>query len=368
MAIAATLQQEEDEQKLQLGQVLTLATLFSTCVEAFGLIHPSKDFEKSQQLLLTKLGVQQARLLIWGDVVGIHAPPPPFPTHIVPSHPGPLNPDPKEPVYFGVRDVKLDEPAKRKEVEERLNEIVYRPSHLGREEMMEKYGLKPPKKFSSIYQPAFDATRLEAFREKYGLLQDLADLYNVRANRQSLSMTSSHWQIYDTTKFEAFVQLVKDNIDPLVKLLDSAEAVDRGMKMDIRSLVWHPETLSRAMAAKDMSKLRLLREACENEYPDYATAADNALKYLDSEFKATYMAARKPAAQLPKSKANGEHKHEEQKRPSFFNWFRSSSGKKSTLAVPVDESQRTMSESGPSKTPQDVTEEPVRAMSMSAIH
>jgi len=71
-----------------LTDVFSLATQFSTCVEAFNLIHPSKDNDHAQKVALAKLGLQQGRLLIFGDAVGISAPPATIAKHMIPSHPG----------------------------------------------------------------------------------------------------------------------------------------------------------------------------------------------------------------------------------------------------------------------------------------
>ena len=75
-----------------LTNVLSLATQFSTCVEAFNLVHPHSDSNRGQKIALAKLGIQQGRLLIFGDVVGISSPPPTIARHMIPSHPGLTNP------------------------------------------------------------------------------------------------------------------------------------------------------------------------------------------------------------------------------------------------------------------------------------
>jgi hypothetical protein len=151
-----------------LTDVYSLATQFSTCVEAFNLIHPSKDTDHAQKVALAKLGLQQGRLLIFGDAVGIAAPPPNIARHMVPSHPGLTNPEPYLPVHFSVRDERLDDPSINERVRKALNEISGRPGNLSRDELMEKYGLKSPKHFSKVEYPALDTNRLEGFRETDG--------------------------------------------------------------------------------------------------------------------------------------------------------------------------------------------------------
>src|ERR1700761_6590490 len=172
-AAAAAEQQKKKhaEHEAILTGVVALANLFGTCVEAFGLIHPSHKWEKEEQLLLCRLGIQQARLLIWGDVVGVSSPPSSVTDRAVPKHPSAAYPDLKEPTFFGPRDKRLDEPETRTTIDDALSAISDRSSHTTREEMMEKYGLKPPKRFTSEYQPALDTNRLEGFRERYELLK-----------------------------------------------------------------------------------------------------------------------------------------------------------------------------------------------------
>lgn len=278
-----------------LSDVFALATQFSTCVEAFNLIHPSKDNDHAQKVALAKLGLQQGRLLIFGDAVGISSPPPTIARHMIPSHPGLTNPDPYLPVNFGIRDPKLDDEAVVEKIKKALDEIAGRPGHMSREELMEKYGLKSPKHTTKILYPPLDHNRLEAFREKYGLLQDLVQQSDARAPlKRNMSITISHWTVKDSVRFERFVKTIRDEVDALIDLLGVKEQVDRGTRSDIRCLAWHPE-LTGPVIQKDWEKLRLIREACEIDYPEYIEVVDIALQYLNEEIKesslTTYRAA-----------------------------------------------------------------------------
>lgn len=288
-----------------LDKVFSLATQFSTCVEAFNLIHPSKESDHAQKLALAKLGVQQGRLLIFGDAVGISAPPSTIARHMIPSHPGITNPDPHLPVNFGVRDARLDDNAMHEKVRKALDEIAGRPSHLSRDELMEKYGLKSPKRFNMLEHPALDTNRMEAFREKFGLLQDLVRQSGARANiKRSMSMTTTHWTVKDTKKFDEFVRAARIEIDGLINLLGVNEQVDLGMKSDIRSMAWHPE-LSGPVVQQDWEKLRLIREACEKDYPQYIEVADRALLYLKEELREMALANHRTNLGMPASGAAG---------------------------------------------------------------
>lgn len=262
--------------------VIALASLFSNCVEAFGLIHPGGKWEKQEQLLLATLGVQQARLLIWGDVVGISSPPASVTDRAVPKHPSAAYPDLKEPTFFAPRDPRLDASETRQQVENAISAIVDRSAGTSREEMMEKYGLKAPKKSTHEHQPALDTNRLEAFRERYELLKEVAETYARINTRRQSSIVSSSWTISDFTKFRGFIKLTQEKIDFLITFMDVKERVDRGMRMDIRALGWHL-TADRARVALDETKLRLIREACQDEYPEYIEATKEALENIERE-------------------------------------------------------------------------------------
>jgi hypothetical protein len=273
---------ENPEHEALLTGAIALASLFSNCVEAFGLIHPGAKWEREEQLLLTRLGLQQARLLIWGSVVGIASPPASVTDRAVPKNPSSAYPDLSEPTFFDARDPRLDESDFRTTIEETLSAIVDRSSGLTREEMMAKFGLRPPKRYGPVLEPAMDASRLESFREKYELLREVAESYAQLNTRRTNSITYQSWTIADLNKFRSFINLTQEKVDFLINLLDVKERVDRGMRMDIRVFGWHimPD---RSKTAQDISKLRLLQEICKQDYPEYVVATQQALDNINRE-------------------------------------------------------------------------------------
>ncbi|KAL6708724.1 hypothetical protein ACN47E_002420 [Coniothyrium glycines] len=281
-----------------LTDVFSLASQFSTCVEAFNQIHPAKDNNHEQKVALAKLGLQQGRLLIFGDAVGISAPPATIARHMIPSHPGLTNPDPHLPVNFGVRDPRLDNEVINAKVRKALHEIAGRPSGMSREDLMNTYGMKSPKTFSRLEYPALDTNRLEASREKYALLQDLLKQTGARANlKRSMSLTTTHWVVKDSARFESFVKTVRTQVDALIDLFGVREQVDRGTRSDIRCMAWHPE-LSGPVVQQDWEKLRLIKEACEVDYPEYVEVCAAALQYINEELKESSLAIRRASLGL----------------------------------------------------------------------
>jgi hypothetical protein len=152
------------------------------------------------------------------------------------------------------------------------------------------YGLKSPKTFSRLEYPALDTNRLEGFREKYALLKDLMSQTGARASlKRNLSMTTSHWTIKDTARFNEYVKVVRTEVDALIDLMSVKEQVDRGTRSDLKSMGWHPD-LTGPMVRHDWEKLRLIREACEVDYPEYIEVIDKALQYISEEIKESSLA------------------------------------------------------------------------------
>ncbi|QDS69348.1 hypothetical protein FKW77_003820 [Venturia effusa] len=297
-------------------EALSLAQLFSTCVECFGLIHPGKEWDQVQRGQIAKLGIQQGRLIAWGDMVGI--------TELGPS-----------------RDARLEDKEIRATIEQALQDIIDRPADLGRASQFENYGLKPPTKYHSAYQPALDTARLESFRAKLEMLQE--QRWEVR---RGMSITISHWVIKNTDKFETFLSMIKEKVDFLIGLMGVEDKVDRALVLDIKALGWHP-IFDKGRAAADISKLRLIKWTCEHDYPTYAAATEHALEYLDKQWKesaqetrkahrgseipgaAAKMAAEERRAAMSQKTAANIPAHKT-KKPSLFGMLRPKSWRKSS--------------------------------------
>ncbi|KAF1812131.1 hypothetical protein P152DRAFT_47272 [Eremomyces bilateralis CBS 781.70] len=213
-----------------LDSVVSLARLFSTTVEAFGKIHP-RELNHNQQIALTCLGIEQGRLLIWGNAVGISSPPATIAKHMIPSRPGDFNPDPTAPVNFIPRDPRLDDPDVRTTVETCLRDLVDRPAHLPRVEMMRAFGLKQPRPNSQTAAPkTLDHNRLEGFREQFSILCDLVD--EPASERRRMSIIMDDWIIHNAQQFSTFVQFAREHVDTLIALMDVQAQVDKVRSSD----------------------------------------------------------------------------------------------------------------------------------------
>ena len=299
--------------------------------------------------MIAKLGIQQGRLLAWGDMVGI------------------LDVSDK-------RDTRLEDPDIRRTIEKALEEIIDRPAHTDRETQFEQYGLKPPKRFTNASQPALDVARIESFRERLEILQK--QRWEVR---RGMSITISHWMIEDVQKFKVFLELIKEKVDFLVGFMGVEHKVHTALKHDIKALGWHP-VFDKLKASNDMSKLRLIQQACADEYPEYVTAAGVALQYVEKEDKDNYQELREGAVTsteipgaaqylLAQARQRAADKKDKPKSQGLFSRIRPKSWRKNSKDLSVDSDPakgRSMSYApGMSDTPLTPPESPDRERSKS---
>jgi hypothetical protein len=273
-----------------------LAALFSDAVESFGLIHQhKKGWDLSQRLLLTRLGVQQGRLLAWGDALRI-------------CHPGYMD-DPDEiPPLFA-------------DMCRHLEAVRACFCCENKHAYFRAYGLKPAKSAVAV-ESALHMTRLEAFRERSQTL----DLISPKS-------AQTHWFIADDAKFPALIAKLQAEIDALIGRTGVERNVDLAMRRDIRALGWHP-LFDRVKAASDGSKLQLIKEVCATDYPVYAAATREPLVYLAKEWHDSNQEAMLKLAARARTASIAS---DPPKRQSIFQQIRSSWRKPKPASEPVQE-------------------------------
>lgn len=264
-----------------LYSVIALASLFYNTVESFGNIHSSQNDEKDEKILLTQLGVEQARLMIWGDIVGIFSPPVELAAHA--PKPGPTE---KHPLYSRPRDARLDQDPVRSQVEELLNSLSHTLTHPSREEMANANGLRSWQMgiAHTLDQPAVDTNRVIGLDEKYSEILDVATAKGNMA-RPSRHATTQ-WVIFDTIRFSNFVKFTKQKVDKLIGILGDQAEVERTLQADISMLGDHPEGQPTRNTARDMAKLKFIIKACRMRYPAFVDEAKSALVRLQNDTNA----------------------------------------------------------------------------------
>ena len=50
---------------------ISVAALFSTCIECFNVVAAARDFGHDYELLCTALAIQKLRLFLWGESIGL---------------------------------------------------------------------------------------------------------------------------------------------------------------------------------------------------------------------------------------------------------------------------------------------------------
>lgn len=284
----------QDQEAATLLNVIALASLFYNTVESFGNIHSSLNDFKDENVLLAQLGVEQARLLIWGEIVGILSPPASLASY-APASKGDSRP----------RDERLDDPQERQSLEGVLGAIAASFAHPSVDEVANTAGLKPWQKglAHALDQPAVDMSRVEGLEENYSHLLDVAQLKT--AMKRPRRAATTQWVIYDTIRFSNFVKFAKRQVDKLVHFLDAEHEVENSLRADIKFLGLRP-TISTAgkpsrSTTKDIAKLNLLIKACKGRYPALVTEAQQSLHELKAKSKEEHDHHNLTTAKLPEA-------------------------------------------------------------------
>lgn len=349
------------------ASVVALASLFNNTVQCFGTIHSQLNDENYEKMLLVQLGIEQARLMIWGDLVGIFSPP-----AALAAQSGALAPDTSvsRPHYTRPRDERLEEDATRSAVDAALTTLLNTLATPTEEAIASaKYarpyqnGLVPWQKgyAHALDQPAVNSDRLDAFNERYQLLLEVA---NERSGIAKPHRTpTTQWLIHDTTRFSNYVKSIKAHVDTLINTLRSNDEVERVVIEDIKAL---GQNDGPSKTPRYLAKLKVLVKASKGRYPGVQAEAQASFNRLQAEsrgsepiqsknllekiaipgFKTpnTKTPSRTPAASRPGSPTHDEADGDRPSRPSLISRlsshaFKSFSGKRtpghSTATTPA---------------------------------
>ncbi|KAL9025982.1 MAG: hypothetical protein Q9180_007561 [Flavoplaca navasiana] len=226
---------------LSIGAV-GLVALLTTCVECFEYIDAAKSCGRDLELLTTKFAIEKARLLIWGESVGILSSTTTTTTSKVESSP--------------VRPV----------VEQILNCIRLRFEDTNA--LTARYGLKPAE--DNAFSLALTGP---SGTESIALSLRLKASYNrfksrIDQNQKQTSTTKkTKWAIRDKEKFTSFVEDIH-------QLINGLEAITDSIQMATKRAALIREELS---TVEDPEDLQLIAEACEDGNQQWSDAASIAL-------------------------------------------------------------------------------------------
>lgn len=217
---------------LTIGAV-ALASLFSTCIECFEYFKAGKDLEDDLEVLLVKLDVEKARLVIWGNAVGV----------LQAENEG--------------RATDLSNPRTTELVERCLNQIVSLLSDA--DKLRDAYGLQVTgtEQGALTRSNIVSGNSMNIFKTSY---RRFAVRFASGQPRSGL-LTRTKWAILDKGKFEGLILHLRDFINGLHGVISVQRAKqDQVLCDDIASIV-------------DLVKLRLIRRACEGSYQTLSAAA-----------------------------------------------------------------------------------------------
>ncbi|ERF70730.1 hypothetical protein EPUS_05082 [Endocarpon pusillum Z07020] len=221
---------------------VSLAGLFSGCVDCFALIQAGRAHGRDLEILVTKLDVEKTRLLQWGDAVGL------------------LSTDPKN------RNALLDTDHTRPVIE-RVLQCIFMLLTDG-EKLRSRYGMLEDKQGAESNNIPIESTmvsrsRLSAFRAAYANFRNRITLQQRNANH----LAKVKWAIRDREGFSNLTRDLHDFIDNLRDLVPVAPILTRLLvKEDMDSL---PD---------DLGMLRLVDEACRGRGDEWSDAATSRLQ------------------------------------------------------------------------------------------
>jgi hypothetical protein len=208
------------------GFILSIAGLYSSCIDAFEQIRAARSFGRDYEILSTRFDVRKARFLQWGDGVGL----------LQDAQDG--------------RHPHLDSPSLRPAVERVLHCIEMLLTDT--ECFKSKYGLREMLEqelhdWESITGVIVSEHRRNLFRDSYARFQGRMK----KQQKEKSMITKTKWAIVGRSEFQSLVSDLDEMIEDLYKLIPVQPAFRRLMvKEDIDAL---PE---------DLAALKLVQEAC----------------------------------------------------------------------------------------------------------
>ena len=226
--------------------VVSLAGLFNTCIEAFSYLKVAQSLERDLEILLVKLDIQKARLISWGNSVGIVRAP------------------------NDGRSAILEDEQTMQIIQRSLESIHVLLTDS--QQLRDRYALCEVPESSNVaalrHVELVSPTSMTIFRRSYNRLCNRI----VTKDRRVPAPNRIVWAIQDREKFGGLVDHLRDLVDGLVTLLPPVvqSAGNRIIEDDIASL--------------RISNLHLFVEACQGEemyqaWSDVASEAINASEH-----------------------------------------------------------------------------------------
>lgn len=217
--------------------LISLASLFSTCIECFAYYQAAKECPRQIKTKLVKLEFEKTRLLIWANQVGL------VNTNVESRNPG------IERHENGLRAV--------------LEQI--RTLLVDANKMQDKYGLRlrdEPMAAAEVAADLVSRNSLDTFIASYRRFRgqvfksDLGPKFTSRLR----------WAIFDEMRFEIYIKTLRSFVDDLFWLVPVERSVqDQIVETDI-------------MAVTEVLDLEIIRDASEHEYQVWSGVASRVVE------------------------------------------------------------------------------------------
>ena len=216
------------------ASAITMASLFSTCIECFDYFKAAQAFKKDSEILLTKLDIEKTRLLIWGSNVGILQ------------------------ARGSQRVCSLDNVDRSTVIEECLESV--KSLLTDSFDLQAKYGLQTATEAETRVHEnkrLVSSNSMSTFKASYNRFWVHSN--GVQGRPNFLSRTK--WAIRDKSKFETLICSLRDLVNGLNEVMPvNASLQDRFVLEDIASI-------------DDLRSLQLVETACKDDYPDWSEKA-----------------------------------------------------------------------------------------------
>jgi len=214
------------------GLLIGVASLFSSCVDAFVYFKLAQHADREVEIVLLKLDVEKARLLIWGNEVGIFSANRQYPQLLDNS------------------------------VAEVIQRILCQIETLltDSEKLRTSCGVRTLETPLARVVDYISSKSLAVFRTSASRFWTRNSSQLSTVTRRT-HVTRLKWAIYEREKFQGLVNNVKDFVNDLFKLTGVHRNIqDRAIVEDIESIL-------------DISHLSVVEEATEDSYRVYSQAA-----------------------------------------------------------------------------------------------
>lgn len=207
-----------------------IAALFTTCIQCFEYFKAATTVRKDFDILLLKLELEQERLLIWGEAIGIG------------------DKDWSENLMFNGDGIRQDLARRCLNTIKNLLEDA--------ESLKSMYGLQLTAATSrTVSHHSISSNALKRLRVRLA-----------RSSNGLGVLEKTRWAIYDAAKFQKLIGHLRDLIDGLMRdTPGSQDTQDEKVQDDIASM------------ADDILGLRLFSEACGDIYPKWSDTARSAI-------------------------------------------------------------------------------------------